>query len=187
MADERHGETEAGRERLEEIERLGLRRYVEARDDLVGEHEVRLEQRGARDAHALTLTARKLVRRPVETGEREPDAIEESSHPALGVRAVRRHTMKEERLDQDSPDRMARVERGHRVLENHLHAAPQRPHLELRQLRDVLPVEHDPARIDVDEPHERAAERRLARARFANDADGFAPAYPEVDAMQDFD
>ena len=50
-----------------------------------------------------------------------------------------------------------------------------------------LPVEDDAAGVDVDEPHERAPERCLARARFADDADGFASADPEVDAMQDFD
>ena len=147
---------------FKKIERLRLRRHVEAGDDLVGEHEVRLEQRGAGDADALALPAGKLVRRPVETGERQRDAIEERPHPALGVGMIARDTMKEERLDEDSPDRVARVERGHRVLENHLHAPPERPHLRLRQLRDVLPVEGDPASVDVDEPHERAAERCFA-------------------------
>ena len=44
-----------------------------------------------------------------------------------------------------------------------------------------------PASVDVDEPHERAPERCFARPRFADDADGLASAYPEVDAMQDFD
>ena len=52
---------------------------------------------------------------------------------------------------------------------------------------DVAPVEDDAAGVDVDEPQERAPERRLARTRFADDADGFAAANPEVDAMQDFD
>ncbi len=55
------------------------------------------------------------------------------------------------------------------------------------QLRDVPPVEDDPAGVDVDEPHERAAERRLAGARLADDADGFASADSEVHAVQDFD
>ena len=41
-------------------------------------------------------------------------------------------------------------------------------------------------RVDVDEPQERAPERRFPRTRFADDADGFASADPEVDAMQDF-
>ena len=127
------------------------------------------------------------MRRAVETGERQPDAIEEPPHPALGVGFVASDAMKEERLDQDSPDRMARIERGHRVLENHLHAPPQRPHFRLRQSRNVAAVEDDAARVDVDEPHERAPKRCFARPRFADDADGFAPAYPEVDSMQDFD
>ena len=108
---------------------------------------------------SLALPAREFVRRPVETGERQPDAIEEPPHAALGVGMIARDAMKEERLDQDSPDRMARVERGHRVLENHLHAAPQRPHFRLRQSRNVAAVEGDAAGVDVDEPHERAPER----------------------------
>jgi hypothetical protein len=82
---------------------------------------------------------------------------------------------------------MTRIERGDRILEYDLHAPPQRPHLRLRQVRDVLSVEDDTAAVDVDESHEGAAERCLARARLADDADGFAPSDPEVDAMQDFD
>ena len=35
-----------------------------------------------------------------------------------------RDAMKEKWLDQDAPDRVARVERRHRVLEDHLHATP---------------------------------------------------------------
>ena len=124
MADEGHGETEVAGQRLEKIERLGLGRHVEAGDDLVGKHEVRLEQRGARDAHALALPAREFVRRPVKTVERQPDAIEERPHPTLGVGMIARDAMKEKRLDQDAPDRVARIERSHRVLENHLHAPP---------------------------------------------------------------
>ena len=85
MADEGHGEAEVAGQRLEEIERLRLGRHVEARDDLVGEHEVRLEQRGARDADALALPAGEFVRGAIETGERHRDAIEEPSHPALGL------------------------------------------------------------------------------------------------------
>ena len=52
---------------------------------------------------------------------------------------------------------------------------------------DVPPVEHDRARLDVDDPQECATKRCFAGARFADDADGFATADPEVDAMQDFD
>ena len=94
--------------------------------------------------------------------------------------------MKKEWRDQDPPDCMARIERCHRVLENHLHAAPERPHFRFGQMRNVAPVEGDAAGVDVDEPHERAPERRLARTRFADDADGLAAANPEVHAMQDF-
>src|ERR1700722_5258588 len=54
-------------------------------------------------------------------------------------------------------------------------------------MREVPPVEDNIACIDVDEPQERPAERRFARARFTDDADGLAPPAPEVDAMQYFD
>src|ERR1700733_1067983 len=110
-------------------------------------------------ARARALPAGEFVRRPVETGERQTDAIEESAHPPLSVSVIVRDAMKEERLDQDSPDRMSWIERGHRILENHLHAPPQRAHLRLRQSRDVLPIEGDAAGVDVDEPHECAPKR----------------------------
>jgi len=69
-----------------------------------------------RESHGITQATYFYTQFKNEVGEALIDYF--------GVGAVTRDAMKEERLDQDSPDCMARIERGHRILENHLHAAP---------------------------------------------------------------
>ena len=72
MADESHGETES---RVSVLRRFSTWAWVDTSrpgDDLVGEHEIRLEQRGARDADTLALPAREFVRRPAETVSGSP-------------------------------------------------------------------------------------------------------------------
>lgn len=69
--------------------------------------------------------------------------------------------MKEQGLDQNPPNRVAGIERGHRVLKDHLHAAPQRAHLALGQTRNVLAVEANRPGLNVDKPQQGATQRRL--------------------------
>ncbi|MCY1295760.1 hypothetical protein D9M70_451170 [compost metagenome] len=78
---------------------------------------------------------------------------------------------------------MARIERGERVLEDHLHVASQRAELALGQPGDVLTVEQQRATIDIRQAQQAFADGRLARARFADDAQRFATAHREADAI----
>ena len=86
----------------------------------------------------------------------------------------------------DVADRHARAERAERVLEHDLHVAAERPHrLELQAL-DVLAEKHDRA-VGRDQPQQRKAERGLAGAGFADDAERLALAHREADAVDRLD
>src|SRR5215471_10550594 len=91
-------------------------------------------------------------------------------------------------LDDLSADREDRVERGHRLLEDHRYLwatqvaerAPIQPHHVLagdgNRSRDVR-------NVSWEQPHHGAQRDTLARARFADDAEHFAGVEREVDAV----
>ena len=62
VRDEKVGQTQLLLEVLHEVDDLGLDRDVERRDRLVADDELRLDRQRARDADALPLPARELVR-----------------------------------------------------------------------------------------------------------------------------
>src|SRR5262245_35533122 len=76
-----------------------------------------------------------------------------------------------ERCPDDRADALPRVEARVRILENHLHLPPQRPKLSRLQLRDVLSLEADGAFRRLEQPHDRSAERGLAAAGLADEAE----------------
>ena len=169
---------------MKEPQHLRLRGNVEPRDDLVGEHEIGPQHHGAGDADALPLAAGELVGVAVDRAASEADAIEHAVHQRERRRSVVCQAMEQNRLDQDASDRMPRIERGHRVLEDHLHAPAQRPPRALVERADVDAVEQDRAGRRHDETEQRPAERGLAGAGLADNADGLALADRDVDAVE---
>ena len=79
------------------------------------------------------------------------------------------------------------VEGGKRILEDHLHAPPQRTELLVVEVRDVLAVEEHLAAGRLVEAQDRAADRRLAAARLADQAERLAAADLERDAVDGLD
>jgi len=77
----------------------------------------------------------------------------------------------------------ARVERAVGVLENHLELAPPRAQGRATHFQNVLAVERDFPRRRFDEPDDGAAERRLAAAAFADEAERFAGRDAEADVV----
>jgi hypothetical protein len=81
------------------------------------------------------------VREAVDVLAREPHALHEVGRALRDVGL--RHAVQRERAAEDLGDALARVQRGERVLEDHLHVAAQRPHLAAPGPRDVAPAEGD--------------------------------------------
>ena len=92
-----------------------------------------------------------------------------------------------QRLADDVADRHARVERGVRILKDDLHLFAQRTQFRPAQRGDVAAVERDAAGGRVGEPQDARARGRLARARFADQAQRLAATDVEVDAVDRFD
>jgi hypothetical protein len=101
---------------------------------------------------------------------RQPNGLEELAHAQVRLAPVR-EPVGAERLADDPADAMPRVERRERVLEDHLHAAPQRPQLPVAELGDVSPVEDDAAVSRLVEPQDRPADGRLAAAGLADETE----------------
>jgi hypothetical protein len=83
--------------------------------------------------------------------------------------------MHAERLADLVADREQRIERGHRVLQDHGDAlAAHAAHLGIRLVEQVLALEHHPPADDARRRRQQAQDgqrkRALARARFADDA-----------------
>ena len=106
-----------------------------------------------------------------------PDEFEELDGAGLGVASVHAEAHAQGLVDllADAHDR---VERGHRVLEDHGDlGAPDRALLVLARAHDLEAVDArtSRSRVDVDawlETHDGAREHGLARARLADDAEG---------------
>src|SRR5207244_2883584 len=135
-----------------------------------------------RDADPLALAARELVREAVVVLRRKPDRLEQLLDllltAALVPDAVDLH-----RVADDRPDALARVERRVRVLEDHLHLAPQRPQRPRAQPADRGAAEDDVAGGGLEQPHNRPAEGRLAAARLADEPQRLAFGDGEADVV----
>ena len=182
VRDEDVGQAELPLEVLEEIEDLRLHGDVERRDRLVAEDELRVHRERARDADPLPLAARELVREAIEVLGVEADDLEELLDAPLAL-GGRPDAVELERLADDEPDPLARVERRVRVLEDHHHVPPQRPHLASRQPGDVAALVDDAAGGRLEQLEEAADERRLPAARLADDPERLALAQRERDAV----
>ena len=112
----------------------------------------------------------------------EPDQLHELLDPALALGAAGR-LVDGERVTDDRPDPAPRVQRPVRILEDHLHLAPERAHLPGLELADVLAVEDDLAGGQVEQPGDAAGQGRLAAAGLADQAERLAPADLEADPV----
>jgi hypothetical protein len=180
VADEQVGEAELLAQVHEQVQHLRLDRDVERRHRLVADDESGLHRQSAGDADALALAAGELVRVAAGIGGIEADlgqrlgdvgrlpaAVDQPVHPW--------------RLADDLGDAQPRIERGERVLEDHLHGelpgvlvlSPHRGDVAAMPRHGAGALRHDPG--------DDAAERALAAARFADQPDHLALGDIEVD------
>src|SRR5262249_55858680 len=144
--------------------------------------QLRVDREGARDSDPLALPARELVREAVVVLRIEPDDVEELLNALLVLR-LGADAVHLERLGDDETDALPPVQRGERILEDHHHLAPDRPHVLAREMRDVLPPEDDTPARRVEQPHDAARECRLPAAGLADDAERLALGERERDAV----
>src|SRR3954447_3783106 len=176
VRDEDDREAELALEVAEEVEDLGLDRDVERRHRLVRDDQLRLERERARHADALALAARELVREAVVVLGVQPDLLHQLLHlrlqPAARLAVV--EAVDAERLADDRADRLARVERRVRVLEDHLHLATERLELALREAGDVPAAVLDRPAGRVEQAGDQARRGGLAAAGLPHQAERLA-------------
>jgi hypothetical protein len=173
VGDEEVRQRELGLELLEQVDDLRLDRDIERGDRLVGDDEVRVEGKGARDADALALATGELVREAAGGVAGKPDRLEELTHAGIEASSPA-EAVDPHRLADDPADAVARVERGEGVLEDDLHAAAEGAELAFTAVCDVLAVEDDPARSRFVKPQDRAPHSRLTAARLTHQTERLA-------------
>ena len=181
MGDEDQRRAGLARQLLEQIEDLRLHRDIERGGRLIGHDQFGLAGQRHRDHGALTHAARILMRIGLQTAcsIRDADLLEQTARHLEGTRPglLAVHI---DRLGNLHADGECRVERTHRLLEDHRDAiAANLAHLRVRQLEQVLAFEHDFAGHDAtrrigNQPHQRHRGHALARARLADDGQGLA-------------
>lgn len=179
VRDEDQRQAEAITEIRHQLEHRRLHRDVERRDRLVGDEHRRLERQGAGDPDTLALATRELPGVGVEEARWQPNGVEELRSAGLD-RGARHESVHSQQLPKDRTDGESRVQREHRILEDHLHrpvlgAAPARS--------DGRAGEHQPAAGRALQPDQRPRERGLPAPRLTDDRNALAGLDDEVDAV----
>ena len=176
-----------------QLEDLGPDAHVEHGDRLVGDEHLRVQDDRPRDDGALLLTAGQvrgvLREEPLDRGE--PDALQ-GGLDLDAERLAGGDLVDHQRVADRLLDGHRRVERGVRVLEDHLEVGAQPAQLGAAHLGDaslaaVLRVVGDPAVRRRHQPEQRAAERGLAAAGLADQAEHLAALEGDGDAVDGLD
>ena len=194
VGDDHQGDPEALAEVFHQLQDLGLDGDVERGGRLVGDDQRGIAGQRDGDHHPLTHAARQFVRVLVEAagGIGDADQIEQRLCAGAGGR-LRQSEMDDERFGDLRRDGEHRVERGHRLLEDHRDVlAAQPPHGVARQPGKVLAAEQDAAADDASgmrrqQPHDAQRGHRFAAAGFADHGDEFARAHIVAHAVDGTD
>ena len=164
----------------QQIDDLRLDRDVERRGRLVGDQDLRLAGQGDGDHRALAHAARKLVRIFVDPARRQRDAdLGQCVDRALARFLLAHATMGAQRLGDLLADGEHRIERAHRLLEDHADLpAAHLTHLARADRQQIAALEahftDDAALRARQQAQDRQAGHGLAAPRFAHDAQPFA-------------
>ena len=190
MGDDQDRHAEPLLQVAQEVEDLGLDGDVERRGRLVGDQQRRLADQRHRDHHALAHAARHVVRKIVDALRRRGDPHQVEHLDRARSRGARRHrAVGQDRLDDLLADGVDRIERGHRLLEDHRHLAAAQPAaLVGRKPQHVAIAEQhrlglDLARRARHQAHHRERRHALAAAGLADKADRASAGNAEADAV----
>ncbi|ABA48402.1 hypothetical protein BURPS1710b_2632 [Burkholderia pseudomallei 1710b] len=158
----------------QQLQHLLLDRHVERARRLVEHEHARLQHERARDRDPLALAARELVRIAMQHRPIEADFAQHRDHLVAARVGREPRAMQFEPFGHDPPDRLPRRKRAEGILKYHLHVRAQRDALAPAKACERTALEFDVAVRDPLQPEERHRERRLAGARFADDAERLA-------------
>src|SRR5262249_39125231 len=145
-----------------------LHRHIEGGDRLVGDQNLRAQRQRARNTDPLPLTAGELVWVTVGDGWFEPDQAQQFAHRLHGRLA--RLAVHDRALRNELPNGEAGVKRSIRILEDHLDLFAIRPPFCPRQRPEVYVAQAYLTGVRLDQTHDAARKRALARSGLAYDA-----------------
>ena len=140
----------------------------------------------AGDVDALQRAGAEVARPFVEDAGVEIDEGEQLAD-ALALLLAGHRAVHVERLGEDLRHGPAQVDAVIGVLEHDLHLGAQLLQAGLVEGVDVVALEIDPAVVDAEEPHDRAADGGLARAALADEAERLAGAHRQVEVGDGLD
>ena len=190
VADQQITDAELLLQVLHQVEHLRLHRHIERAHRLVGHDQLGSRDERPRNGDALALATGKLVRVLVEIGAAQAHRCQRFGRSValrLATAALGRVGQRFQRFGHDARDRLARIERTVRILKHHLDVAPGGTQLIAWQPVQVAAQQFDTARSRHIERHHQARDRRLARARFANDAQAASGLDRKAHAVQRLD
>src|SRR4051812_15448578 len=175
VRDQQHGHAEAIFQLADQIKNLRLDGDIERRRRLIGHQEARIAAQRHRDHHPLPHSAGHLVR----VVAHPPLRLRDLHQPEHLDRPVARFTgahalMQTHGFANLFADGEYRIERGHRLLEDHGYLVAADPtHLFVARCGEVVPPVDDlaadnPPNAAGEEPHDRERRDALAAAGFAN-------------------
>ena len=182
VADEQERQPQLGLDGHEQVQHLRLHRHVESGDGFVSNEQLRAGCQRAGDGDTLALPTRKFVRETADEIARELDTVEQVGDAVSGL-AARCDREILQRLSDLNPEPTVWIERGKRVLEDHLHVTPGPAQLKAAEGADVCPVELDFAAVGLDQAQDRAPAGGLAAAGFADEGEGLAGGDGEADVL----
>jgi hypothetical protein len=176
-------------ERGEQVQDLRAHRHVQRRHRLVADQHIGLHRQCPRDADALALAARYLVRVARRMMRLQPHLAQQGGDPRRKLRPLGRH-VDAQRLAQRLGRRPARIECQHRVLKDVLqppaHAQHRRAVIARQRRPHIHAMQPHGAAAGRGQMQDAARRRRLAAAAFAHQAQGLATADGErhvIDGM----
>ena len=175
VGDEQVGQTAGLLHAVQQVQHLRTDGDVQCRDGLVGHDELRLHDQRTGDADTLTLTARELVGEAGGELRQQADLVQSVHDLFVQVILVLVQVVVQQTLSHDVLDLGALVQRGHGVLEDHLHLADDLTVQLLGDLAvDLLALEEDVAARGRVDAADGTANGGLAGAGLADQREGFS-------------
>ena len=168
VGDEQVAQAAFGLQVVEQTQHLVLHQHVEGGDRLVAHDDVGVQRHGARDGDALALAAGQLVRVAAHGGLGQLDHVEQPAHTLLTALLVA-DLVDAQRLLDRAVDRVHRVERTVRVLEDRLHVAAEVEQCGALEGGDVLALVGHGAVGRLKQLQHHVRHGGLAGARLAHD------------------
>ena len=187
VRDEDVGQAEVALQRLEQVDHLRADRDVERRDRLVEDDQLRVQRERPRDADALPLAARELVREAVRVLGREPDDAQQLVDASLAlVAAGARRGCASGSLTM-SRTVIRGLSDAYGSWKTICISRRTSRICAALEARDVAAVEDDLPRRRLRQLDQRPRQRRLAAARLADEAERLAGLDRQVDAVDGVD